>query len=96
MVTTMSPDDFNFSRHALIRMQQRRISKEQVQAVLRFGSVHSAPGVRIYVFGKIEFQTLAHLPDVTPALRGLHVICSESGRVVTCYRRRRRRNHPIR
>jgi hypothetical protein len=69
-----------YTRHAIDRMQQRRISKEEVEAVLRFGEGYLDDD-EFWVF---EMESLHD--------RRLRVIVTESGddaRVVTVMRLRR-------
>ena len=73
------------TRHATIRMQQRRIPTDAVNAGLAFGREFQTRDAVIYVIGRREIERYAKVEDLS-ALNGLHVICGHEGTVVTTYK----------
>jgi len=68
--------------HAWKRMAQRAISRENIAAVMMFGSLYSTPRAEIIVLGRREsrrakFDLQRH--------RGIHIVLKQ-GMIVTTYR----------
>lgn len=76
--------------HAAIRMTQRRISKEAIAVVLRYGRQVHAQNAIVYFFGKNEFKrhlSLGQHAGRWEKFRDIHVIVSaENNAIITCYK----------
>ena len=73
------------TQHAEIRMQQRRISQTDIEAVVTYGrEFHHADAV-IYVIGRREVRAYSKVADLTQ-LQGLHAIVGPRGELITTYR----------
>mgnify|MGYP003390049929 CR=1 FL=1 len=73
------------TRHAMVRMQQRRIPKDALDAGLAFGREFQMRDAVIFVIGQREIEKYADVVDLS-ALNGLHVICGCEGTVITTYK----------
>lgn len=73
------------ARHAVKRKQQRAITEEMIRLTLEFGEVEPHYGrLRYYLTDRmLRFAGLAHAVE---RLRGLCVITSPDGVVITTYR----------
>jgi hypothetical protein len=79
--------------HAAVRMQQRRISEEDIDLVMRCGRLYYGRDAEIYILVGRDLR--GHVSsDRISRLNGIHVICDRSGEVRTTYRNRRRLNRP--
>ena len=73
------------TRHAQIRMQQRRISQDDVESVVMYGREFGTGDSVVYVIGRREIQENSKVADLTH-LDGLHAIVGQKGRLITTYR----------
>lgn len=74
------------TKHAAVRMQQRRIGLKDIEIAIAFGREHFVRGYIIYVIGNREITKFRKVADLSQ-LNGLHVVIT-SGQVVTTYRSR--------
>lgn len=75
------------TNHAVTRMQQRRVSETDIDLVIGYGRVFHTPAAEIFVVGQAEIRKYDRVPEMSPALNGLHVICDrDTGAVITVYR----------
>lgn len=77
-----------FTTHAQIRSQQRGISSEAVDVVLRYGSVQRARGGRSYYMDKQAHQRAERSPEDGRYRRhsdrlNFYIIVGEDGEIVT-------------
>jgi hypothetical protein len=73
--------------HAVTRMQQRRVSETDIDVAIGYGRVFHTPAAEIFVVGQSEIRKYDRVPEMSPALNGLHVICDRhTGAVITVYR----------
>jgi len=84
-------DDFaetmGLTDHALLRMQQRRVSGDAVSLVLTYGREYRDRAAVIYVIGEKEIEHHKPSIDLTE-LEGIHVVTAHDGDVLTVYRNR--------
>ena len=73
------------TRHAQVRMQQRRISQDDVESVVTYGREFGTGNATVYVIGRREIQKNARVADLTH-LNGLHAIVGPKGQLITTYR----------
>src|SRR5208282_1126632 len=82
----------NFSevltKHALARMNSRRISMPSVFAVLSFGREVYIRGAVVYAIGRNEVQLAEKAGIDLRRHEGLHVVCTKGGSILTVYRNR--------
>lgn len=87
--TDFSVPPYFLSTHAQVRMQQRGISREQLEQVLRFGRIVRAHGgVSFHVLGRKETQRYGLIDAGLRAAEGVHLLLSPNGVVITVYRTR--------
>ena len=77
--------------HATCRSRARRIPPATIDAVVTYGRCRHARGAEIYMVGWRDVAWWAALGIDLSALEGLEVVCGNSGRVITVYRKRKRR-----
>mgnify|MGYP003382060797 FL=1 len=77
--------------HAAVRMQQRGITEDLVEAVLKFGRCVHARGLTFRVVGRREVEHYAHRGLDLSRAEGVHVLVEADGAIVTTYR-----NHDLR
>lgn len=77
-----------FSRHALLRMQQRTISLAMVEAVMLYGREVRGHDTVIHVVGRRDARCWRMRGVRIDDLEGIHVVCSGDGVVITVYRNR--------
>lgn len=77
-----------FSRHAMLRMQQRSISLAMVEAVMLYGREVLGPDTVIYVVGRRDAFRWRMRGERIEHLEGIHVVCCGAGTVITVYRNR--------
>ncbi len=77
--------------HAAVRMQQRGITEDLVEAVLAFGRCVHARGLTFRVVGRREVEHYAHRGLDLSRAEGVHVLVEADGAIVTTYR-----NHDLR
>lgn len=75
-----------FSTHAVSRMTQRRITREQVALALRFGRVACRAGAFFHFLGERDLPRA--LKRQYEKLIGTTVVVNKSGEVVTVYKNR--------
>ncbi|MEF8701247.1 MAG: DUF4258 domain-containing protein [Candidatus Accumulibacter sp. UW20] len=76
----------NLTNHAVIRMQQRAISRNAVDAALIYGRRIHAKGTTFCVVGRKEVQRFAQLGIALSAIEGVQVLLGGDGAVITAYR----------
>ena len=75
------------STHAQVRMQQRGISRGQLEQVLRFGRiVRSHGGTSFHVLGRKEARRFEQVDAWLTAAEGVHLLVSKENVVITVYR----------
>ena len=77
---------YYISHHAQIRMQQRGISKSQIERVLVYGRTIYAKGVMFCVVGRKEVAHGKKLGLQLTDCDNIHVLVEKDGTVVTAYR----------
>jgi Domain of unknown function (DUF4258) len=77
---------FTMSKHALKRMYQRGLSIEKVQLVLLYGEAIYDRGALCFRVGRRVIARCAKRGLDIRSLRGLHVIASDDGAIITIYR----------
>lgn len=82
---TSTPD---LTKHASIRMQQRGIRREDVDAALSYGRRIHAKGLTFFVIGDKEVRRYLDKGIDLARIVGLQVLVSRDGSVVTTYRSR--------
>lgn len=87
------PAGQRLTTHAAVRMQQRGIRGDALQAALAFGRRIHARGVTFCVLGRKEVQRQAERGVDLRDFEGLQVLLAHDGTVVTVYRNRNL--HPI-
>lgn len=84
--------------HAEARSRARHIPPASIDAVLTYGQCRRNRGAEIYTVGWRDVEWWAQRGiDLTP-FEGVEVVCGHSGRVITVYRKRKRRttgSHPF-
>ncbi len=77
--------------HAAERSRCRRIRTPAIDAVLLYGRYKHARGAEIYTVGWRDVAWWAERGiDLSP-FEGLEVVCAATGRIITVYRKRKRR-----
>ena len=80
--------DINLTRHALNRMDGRRIPIHAVEVVLAYGRKAWTRGSQIFALGRREVQRASlHGLNLLP-YEGIQVVCTPDGRILTVYRNR--------
>ena len=72
-------------RHAEVRMQQRGLRRDAVEAVLTWGREAAVRGAVIFAIGRREIDAARRERVDLSDLHGVHVVCVH-GRVRTVYR----------
>ena len=75
------------SVHASQRMEQRRISPDDIATVIRYGRVLYANGAVFFIVGRHEIERFCDIAEIKN-LDGVHVVCNHLGVVITAYRNR--------
>lgn len=77
----------DMTRHATLRIGNRRISLSDVAAVMCYGRSFHVRGAIVYAVGRKEMASCRGDGVDTDGIRGLQVICApDSGEVITVYR----------
>lgn len=76
------------TKHAVKRMNSRRLSSSAVDSVLCYGREVHVRGAVIYAIGQNEVDLAKKCGIDLRALDGLHVVCSREGAILTAYRNR--------
>jgi hypothetical protein len=84
-LNTSIPD---LTKHASVRMQQRGIRREDVDAALAYGRRIHAKGLIFFVIGDKEVRQYMDKGINLAQLVGVQVLVSREGSVVTTYRSR--------
>ncbi|TLM67380.1 MAG: DUF4258 domain-containing protein [Deltaproteobacteria bacterium] len=74
------------TKHALERMSDRHIRSSDIDNVLTYGRAIQIRGAIIYVVGIKEIKFQRDLGINLERCEGIHVVCSQSGTVLTAYR----------
>ena len=74
------------SRHALKRMDVRKIDEVGINIALEYGRIIYTRGAVIYALGIKENYQHAELGPISAKYEGLQVVCSLDGKVLTAYR----------
>lgn len=81
-----SPIPLPLTKHAQVRMHQRRLSNEAVNMVMTYGRVARVRGAETYAIGRKEIKRyLAEGKDLS-RFEGVQVVCSSDGAILTMYR----------
>jgi len=83
--------EYPISQHAELRMQQRHISPQVLEDVLRYGRLIYSRGVAFRVVGHKEVERYAARGIDLRMAEGVHVLVGPDGGVITAYR-----NHDLR
>ena len=83
--------DYDVSRHAWQRMSGRSLSPDTIRRVINFGRIKYGRGATIYAVGRKEVEQFEHDGIDLSSDEGVHVVCSNSGMIITVYR-----NHDFR
>lgn len=95
---SISPPDqsnpFVLTDHASLRMSQRGIQHDQLNAVLRFGRCHHTRGARFFFVGRKEVKQYASQGIDLRPIENLQVLMApRSDSVITVYRNSRLPRH---
>lgn len=82
---TFSPD-YLVTNHARSRMFSRAISADEIDLVMSFGRIVHTRGAAIHVVGHKEVSRYQRHGVSLYRCEGLHVVCSQDGRIITVYR----------
>ncbi|TAL98756.1 MAG: DUF4258 domain-containing protein [Paraburkholderia sp.] len=74
------------TNHAVVRMQQRGIPADAIDAALTYGRSVHAKDATFYVVGRKEIQRYASRGIDLSAMSGLQVLVGSDGAVITAYR----------
>ena len=81
-------NSFPVTAHAVMRMSQRHITEQAMQAALVYGRKFHIRGATVYAVGRKEIEHYK-IEDVDLAeYDGVQVVCSSEGIVITTYRNR--------
>lgn len=72
--------------HAKVRMRQRSVPPDAVEAALTFGREVHTRGATIYAIGRREVREAAAVGEDLGAFEGVQVVCARDGAVITVYR----------
>ena len=85
------------SEHAKVRMQQRGVSQDVLDALLMFGRVRRKGSMHIVYMGRKQRRNVAadcHMhakcPQILDRLRGLYAVLGDEQKVVTVSHRNKR------
>jgi hypothetical protein len=78
--------DLKVTKHAAQRMEERGLTGNSLEAAPSFGREIHTRGVTLFVIGRKDVIRRLDQQSTSLVLRGLHVLCSRDGRVVTTYR----------
>lgn len=74
------------TKHAMSRMNQRRLSEEAIMMVIAYGRLVRVRGAEIFAVGKKEVERyLADGIDLSK-FKGVQVVCNSDGSIITVYR----------
>lgn len=76
----------HLTNHAVIRMQQRAVSHNAVDAALTYGRRIHSKGTTFCVVGRKEVQRFAKAGIDLSAIEGVQVLLGSDGAVITVYR----------
>lgn len=78
----------NLTKHALKRIESRRLTLLAVTAALDYGRVVHVRGAEIHAIGRKEVEQCSRWGLDLSAHEGVQVICTAEGAVMTVYRNR--------
>ncbi len=79
-------DEFRVTRHAVERMDARRIPYFAVQVVLTYGQFSWVRGSQIFTITRRQVKRASlHGHDLAP-FHGIQVVCSPNGSILTVYK----------
>ena len=81
-------DSYHLSRHAWARMSERSLSPDMIRRVLDYGRISHVRNATIYAVGRKEIKCFDRENVDLTDVEGVHVVCNESGAVMTVYRNR--------
>ncbi|WP_100629765.1 DUF4258 domain-containing protein [Algoriphagus formosus] len=84
-MTIPSTTSMTYSRHSKIRLQQRGIHQEEIQAVLRYGRVIHRQGMKFHYLPKSKSKSLG-IQDPGQLSKLMVVTVNGTPLVVTCYK----------
>jgi hypothetical protein len=76
----------SLTAHAEVRMQQRGISSDLLELVLRYGRTLYGRGLSFRVIGHKEVERYAREGVDLSRAEGIHVLVQSNGAVITTYR----------
>ncbi len=90
---SMSPREgdsrsYRFTKHADLRANARRLSRQAVSAALEFGRRVYTRGAMICAIGRREVRRFALLGIDLSEFEGIQVVCDPDGTLITVYRNR--------
>ncbi|WP_458377882.1 DUF4258 domain-containing protein [Pseudomonas fluorescens] len=78
--------NFDLTRHAIQRMQQRGISTEQIEAVLAYGRTVQEGRVVRQMIGRNEVAQYSREGINLSSMQGVHLVLADDGSVITAFR----------
>jgi Domain of unknown function (DUF4258) len=84
--------NIQFTKHATVRMSQRNISAEAVEAAIVYGREVFTRGATIYALGHKDVARAQLLGVSIKAYEGVQVVAASDGSVVTVYRNKNLRS----
>ena len=79
---------YRFTKHADLRANARRLSRQAVLAVLEFGRRVHTRGAMICAIGRREVSRFALRGIDLSEFEGIQVVCDPDGTLITVYRNR--------
>ncbi len=79
---------YRFTKHADLRANARRLSRQAVFAALEFGRRVYTRGAMICAIGRREVSRFALLGIDLSEFEGIQVVCAADGTLITVYRNR--------
>jgi hypothetical protein len=86
-----NPSDTTLTRHATTRMAHRGIQSEVIEQVIEYGRTVYTRGALVYAIGRKEVERHRQEGIDLSECKGVQVVCSTDGSVLTVYR-----NHDFR
>jgi len=74
------------THHAVMRMRQRGLRAQAIEAALAYGRVVYKHGAVVHILGKREVRLLSTRGLNLSDFVNLHVVCGHDGSVLTVYR----------
>lgn len=79
-------DEFRVTKHAVERMDARRIPYYAVQVVLAYGRFSWVRGGQIFALGRREVKRASVQGHNLAPFQGIQVVCSPNGSILTVYK----------